>query len=205
MIISNTGSDESLLSITNIKWTFKNVGESITVHNANYNVTVKKSNILNISRALAFTKKEISVNLPDGAEPASYADGQIRMQVVTDGNVDTLIIRDGDGNTIDDALIDMYYSDLDEDRRTWTVTLQEDEEDDYTFLLYAQSDGVVAGEPVRISISVDNPANGTPSDPTQPGDPSSDFYSFTDYIRSRWQRITDFIKSIVAFFQRLFN
>ena len=102
----------------------------------------------------------------------------------------------------------------------------EDKNDDYyTFLVYAQSDGYATGDPIRVTVYDAQPDPETPTDPTQsedptgptgedptdPTDPSGEGTgenggegtgsgSFLKQLREMWLRFIDLLKKILEFF-----
>ena len=102
----------------------------------------------------------------------------------------------------------------------------EDKNDNlYTFLVYAQSDGYATGDPIRVTVYDAQPEPETPTDPTQPEDPNGSTGedptdpngstgegtgenggeetgsgSFLNQLREMWLRFIDLLKKILAFF-----
>ncbi|MBQ6020648.1 MAG: hypothetical protein IJL26_10795, partial [Clostridia bacterium] len=161
IIISNASASSSLLSITNLKWTFPRQGANFIIPDGQYKITVDNKNLQNIGEVIAFSAQNTTIT---ENEPALYADGDITMSVNSSRSVKSLVVRDKNGNRIDESVLNMTYSDLDGEQRLWTVTVEESEDDDYTFLISAASDGIESGEQLSINVSVDNDYD----DQTQP-------------------------------------
>ena len=155
VIITNDSASSSILSITNLKWTFPSQGEKFIIPDGQYKITVNNKNLVNIGEVIDFTEQDTTVT-EDLEAPAFYEDGTITMSVCTARSVKSLVVRDKDGNQVDESVLDMTFSDLDGEQRQWTVTIDESEDDDYTFLIAAAADGIEAGDALAIKVSVDN-------------------------------------------------
>ena len=206
VIISNTGEVDSLISITNLKWTFKNKsGNYNFYYNTANNVTIDSKNVTSLKKALSFSRKAVAAPQKEAAPAAEYADGMITMTVTTGSSVDTLVVKDKDGNLIEDSALEIAFRDLDGDQRQWTVTVSESEEDDYTFLIYAENDGIISGQPIRVDVSIETElpeetAEAPTDDSTTGEKQQSKFESFVEKLRSLWLRFVDLIRRILAFF-----
>ncbi|MBQ6118684.1 MAG: hypothetical protein IJK98_05595, partial [Clostridia bacterium] len=197
VIISNTGDDGSLISATNLKWTFKNTGMYPKNPNGTFMVTIDKKNVSSMKKVLAFARKDLTV-LGDSDTSATYADGAITMTVTTADTVESLVVKNSYGDVIDEALVDTAFEDLGNGQRQWTVTVTESEDGDYSFFICAESDRLISGNSFRVDVSVDNP----------PEDDSHDFASFTipslseimARLRSMWLRFIDLLKMLLSAF-----
>ena len=206
VIISNVGEDQSLLSITNLKWTFVEKGKSLKILDGDYTVKISKDNVSSAQHAIAFTKRNTVVT-QNAAEPAVYSDGQITMTVTTGVGVDTLIVKDKDGNPIDESLLNMTFTDIDNDQRLWTITMEESEDGDYTFFVAGTSNELVSGDSIRIDVTVENELQENETEPVQEpeapaseGTKSSLFAKFLDRIRSFWMSFIEMIKKLLSMF-----
>ena len=198
VIISNTGEEESLISVTNLKWTFKQAGETLKIHDSDYKVSVTNRNIGSIKKVLAFSRKTMAV-AENTAPTATYADGRITMTVVTDTSVTSLVVRDKDGNPVDDSVLTTAFEDLNDTERLWTVTVEESEDGDYVFTVSGESDGLVSGKTVRITVDVEN----APADSELPGGGDDDGQhsgSLIERLRSIWLRFIDLLWKILSMF-----
>ena len=213
LIVTNDGEDESLVSITNLKWTFKNYGGNYQFFYdtaKNSTVSISSETVRSLPKALSFSRKNMVLTTEE-TEPAIYEDGVIKMSVVTDKSVESLVVRDQKGNLIDESILNVIFADVGDGLRQWTVTVAENEDDDYTFLIYSESDGLEIGSPIQINISVDNvPPSETPEEePDAPAEPAaeepaeeqpSDLAKFVEQLRELWVKLTDLIKKLLSFF-----
>ena len=213
VIVSNVGEDESLISITNLKWTFKaKGGEYSFYYNTSQKVTINSSSVTSLKKALSFTRKSVAAK-PEASPQTVCENGAVTMTVVTGTEVTTLLVKDQDGNPIDESLLAVSFQDLDDAQRRWTVTVSGTEDDDYTFLIYPENDGLVSGEPIRIDVSVETelpeetdpePASEGASEDDD-GSQDSRIASWLQPLRSLWLRFTELLKRILAFFGVKFN
>lgn len=170
VIVSNASESSSILSITNLKWTFPNQGEKFIIPDGQYKITVNNKDLVNIGDVLQVSEQDMSVT-EDPEGPALYADGEITMSVLTSSSVESLVIRDQNGELIDESLLEVRCNSIDRVKRQWTVTIAESEDEDYTYLISAQSNGLEGGEPLAVNVSVDNVYE-EPTEPTETTEPA---------------------------------
>ncbi len=196
LIITNSGEDESVLSVTNLKWTFSNEG-SIKYANETDAVTVAPKSASNLKTAMSFARLNPTVS---GAEARDVVceDGQVIMTVTTGTDVQSLVIRDTDGNVIDSSLITAAFEDLDSGERQWTVTVEESESGDYVFSVQAQSDGLNSGDALKIAVTVDADASASDSG-SGSGSVVKEILSFFETLRSVINRIIGMIKEKLSY------
>ena len=212
VILTNTGEAESLLSVTNLKWTFKNAGSQVMVNKGTGTVSISGKGVSSVSRALRFARNAASVSVPEDA-PIAAADGAVTMTVVTGGGVESLVVRDDDGNVVEPSLLETTFKELDDGQRQWTVTVEEGEPGVYTFSIAAVSDGFVAGDPVRMTVTVEPPAPADDPTPADDGGEGSDpqdgpqqqggteeLGSFLQTLRSLLLRLIDLLRRILSIF-----
>ena len=204
-IISNTGEDESVISITNLKWTYAKSGGKLVLPELNYGVAVGNRNVSSVRQALSFAKKNMAVAEPEEA-PATYADGVISITVTTGSDVQSLVVRNEYGEPIDEELLDITFRELDGNQRLWTVNVTETEDGDYTFLIAGESDGLASGEAITVTVSVDNPQQ---NDTEQTEDPASGetqkpsvsgLKALLEQIKSLIQPFLRLLKMLLSFF-----
>ena len=158
IIITNTGAEESLISITNLKWTFRAKDTNRSIPNAKYWVALTPRNAASVPAALSFTRSTAPAAQADSVTvetPGDFENDTITMTVTTDPCVQSLIIKDQFGNPIDESVLDTVFTDLEDGTRQWTVTVAEAEEGSYTFLIYKQGEEFTDGTPIRVNITVD--------------------------------------------------
>ena len=213
MIVTNSGEAESLLSITNLKWSFKTTGNQVMVNNEVGTISISKKGMSNVSRALSFTRNAASVDVSEDVASIVAADGAVTMTVVTGNGVESLVVRDDDGNVVDSSLLEIAFKELDDGQRQWSVTVEESEPGTYTFSIAAVSDGFVSGAPVKMTVTVEeqataddsNPAGesgegNTPQNESQQQDEKTKINSFLQKLQSMLLRIVDLFRRLLSIF-----
>ena len=207
-IISNVGEDESVISVTNLKWTYTSKNGNLMTPDPNYGVAVTPKSVSGVQMAMSFAKKNMAV-AQTAETPAAYADGAITVTVTTGSDVQSLVVRNEYGEQIDEALLDITYKDLDDGQRLWTVTVTETEDGDYTFLIAGESDGLESGEPITVTVSVDNPKQNETEQPEDPagGDTPADdkpavsgLKALLEQLKPLVQFFLKLLKTVLAFF-----
>ncbi|MCR5782119.1 MAG: hypothetical protein K6G90_05210 [Clostridia bacterium] len=112
--------------------------------------------------------------------------------------VQSLIVRDTDGNIIDTGLLDITFEDIDDNDRLWTVAVDESEGGDYVFSVQAQNDGLVSGDALQVAVTVEGTVDGTVTQNNAVK--AAEWKGFFEKVRSSLMMIVDVIKKIVSFF-----
>lgn len=196
IIITNAGEDESVISFTNIKWTFSK-DSGIVFANGKSTVEIAPKNVSSIKKVMSVSKRGASMLTDSGADAVS-ADGTVTMTVTTASDVTSIVVRDEDGNVVDPSLLEVSFSDLDSQKRQWTVNVEEGESGKHVFYLQAQSDGLTYGDELSVEVLVEEASLEPDDDPA--GDEGGGAGSFFNGIRSFWARFIDLIKRILRFF-----
>ncbi|MCR5782278.1 MAG: hypothetical protein K6G90_06015 [Clostridia bacterium] len=201
VIISNTGTEESIISVTDLKWTFADDRGQIKVHNGDSTVLISNGSLSRLKRVLSFSKHNLAAADNSSAQ-GTYEDGVITMTVTTGADARSLVVRDQVGGVIDESLLDVTFEDLDDEQRLWTVTVAEQDVDSYTFLIAAERDGLVTGEEISLTVDVETAQTEEPEDGSDGGEdtPATGFAAFAEKLRGFWFRLIELIKRILAFF-----
>ena len=127
----------------------------------------------------------------------------ISIKVTTSTDVETLVIRDENGNVITPGSIESFTETIDdEDVKQWYVTLETSEAGTYSFSVTgAYENGYEASESVVITVTVEN---ATP-DTEQGSDENENESSILDTITGFFARLADFFKKIIAFITNLLS
>ena len=190
-IVSNVGAQGSVISLTNLKWTFRGAGEQYRISQTAARPTYSPRSIADVSRVLSFANQDMSV-LADAQNPPVCSGGAAAFTVLTSDCVDSLLVCDANRNEVDESLLRISYVPAGEDLRRWTVTVNGVGEEDCVFTVSAVGDGLVSGNCVRFSVCPDPDANG--ASPLDPAD------LLTDGFRSFLRLFTELFKKIAAFF-----
>lgn len=197
LVISNDGENESILSITNLKWTFSQKGGTIKYLDGSSTVTIAPRNVNSLSGVMAFAKRSPAVSRAE-QDDVIYKEGTVLLNVRTGVGVQSLIVRDTDGNIIDPELLDITFEDIDDNDRLWTVAVDESEGGDYVFFVQAQNDGLVSGDALQVAVTVEGTVDGpvTQNNAVK----AAEWKGFFEKVRSSLMKIVDVIKKIVSFF-----
>ena len=218
------GKDTSLISITNLKWTFKSIDANLKLLGPGNTLAVSGRSVAKATRALSAVKKSESSAPAVSTEPAVCADGKVTMTVSTGTNVEALVVRDEFGNVVDEDLLELTFEDLNGSERVWTVTVEEGESGEHVFTLAPEIDGLAVGQPIEITVTIEaetpsdpeDPGTTDPTDPTDPtdltdptdpADPGTDepeepsgFLAFIKKVRTIVGKFVDLIKRILTIF-----
>ena len=212
IVISNVGDDSSLISVTNLKWTFPASGESYKIKPGVRFVATSSSSLAAAANMLAFSRRNAEVLQSEETEPAVYEDGMVTMTVSTSTSVRTLVVRDEYGNVVDEDFIDISFEDLNGSERLWTITVEESEPGERTFYISSEIDGFVSDSQCVVTVTIegdvtpaddtsDESDDNTSEEPEQSdGSHSGEGKSFIAKVRSILDRFTEIIKLILSFF-----
>ena len=216
VVVSNVGEENSIISITNLKWTFANAGEGAGVSRQTAKPTLSGTNPSGVKKAIALSRKNISI-LPSAEAPASYEDGKVTITVNTGADVESLVITDLHGDAIEESLLKSSFVNVDDEQRQWTVTVDEDEDGTHNYLIRPAGEGFVSGERLRVVVTVDNPMQEDPqpaqqtteppvSDdvPEEPGnaeEPAADTErdSFFEYVRDLILSFIELLRKLLSY------
>ncbi len=202
VIISNVGTEESIISVTDLKWTFADERGQIKVHTGDSTVLISNGSLSSLKRVLSFSKRNLAA-ADDSSAQGSYEDGVITMTVTTGADAGSLVVRDSAGGVIDEDLLNVTFEDLNDDQRLWTVKVAEQDVDSHTFLIAAERDGFVTGDEITLTVDVENAQTEDPEGGADGGEevtPATGFATFAEKLRGFWFRFIELIKRILAFF-----
>ena len=206
---------EGIISITNLKWTFPSAGIGYYENLANGGVqTVEDEPLMLMSSYSTFAMARSSLRAVNAdleiteddivIENDTVTAGEsISIKVTTSTDVETLVIRDENGNIITPGSIESFVETIDdEDVKQWYVTLETSEAGTYSFSVTgAYENGYEASESVVITVTVEN---ATP-DTEQGSDENENESSILDTITGFFARLADFFKKIIAFITNLLS
>ena len=197
LLLTNVGEEESLISVTNLKWTFRSTKGEVKASTGGSTVVLSSAAASGVKKMLAFNRKDMTVETEDNA--GSYENGTVTLTVKTASDVETLIVKDENGNVIDGSLLDTAFTDLDDGARLWTVSFEEPDDGVYTFHVSGADADYASETEADITVTVENPLPEEPDSPdgTDEGN-SGGFASFIARIRSIWQRFLDLLRRILA-------
>ncbi len=213
VVIQNTGEEDSVLSVTNLKWTFSQYGGK-----GHYRIPdAELDDVLMLSvtpetQPAAYSLMRMRtaaldvtpVNQPTVATDAE-GNSLITIRLNTSTDVESLVITDENGNPIDMQDVE-YLSEYLEDEGIieWTVTLRAREEGTFTYIVsgvysngYADYSGAA-----EITVTVKAPEEDT-SDEGNPDDEADDGSAdgtIFDTLTGMYKKLIEFIRAILALF-----
>lgn len=194
---------DGIISITNIKWTFPSAGFGY-YENLENEAVVEEPVMLMSSystfrmarSAVRAVNADLEINEDDVViENNNVTAGEsIKVNVSTSTDVDTLIIRDENGNVITPDSIESYVETIDnEEVKFWTVTLSENEAGTYTYTLTgAYENGYESETPVEITVTVEE----IPQNENESEEPVEEL-TFFEKLVGFFNRIIDFFNMLI--------
>ncbi|MBQ7962673.1 MAG: hypothetical protein IJ289_08740 [Clostridia bacterium] len=198
---------DGIISITNLKWTFPSAGIGYfeNLQNGGAEVVSEEPVMLMSSystfrmarSAVRATNADLEIGQDDVAvENNSVTAGEsIKVNVSTSTDVDTLIIRDENGNVITPEALESYVETIDnEEVKQWTVTLSEDDAGTYTyFITGAYENGLESETPVEITVTVEE----IPEAEDNTDADTEENLTFFEKLVGFFEKILDFFRQLV--------
>lgn len=201
IVIRNNSTTDTILSVTNIKWTFPTAGygyykqhaqttqsDDPSAEEASPLMLMSTPSTFSLARrTVLVAEADLSIDSDNVTvvNDTVTAGNEFVIKVATSTDVDSLIIRDANGKVITPEAIESYVETIDDSEvKQWTVTLSETESGTYTYSITgAYENGYTAGdEPVVITVTVQDPAEPT----------------FLEKLIGFFERLADFFKKLVA-------
>ena len=196
---------DGIISITNVKWTFPSAGFGYFENLDNAQTTAEEPVMLmsNYStfRMARSAVRAVNADLEIGQDDVAVennsvtAGESIKVNVSTSIDVDTLIIRDENGNVITPEALESYVETIDnEDVKQWTVTLTENEAGTYTyFITGAYENGLESANPAEITVTVEE----IPETEDNTDDDTEGNLTFFEKLVGFFEKILDFFRQLV--------
>lgn len=195
-----------IISITNIKWTFPSAGFGYFENLKDNAQTASEEPVMLMSDYSTFRMARSAVRAVNADLEISQdnvavennivtAGESIKVNVTTSTDVDTLIIRDENGNVITPEALESYVETIDnEEVKQWTVTLSEDEAGTYTyFVTGAYENGLESATPVEITVTVEE----IPETEDNTDDDTEGNLTFFEKLVGFFEKILDFFRQLV--------
>ena len=209
VVVQNTGDEGSVLSITNLKWTFSQFGGKgyfrIPKSVENETVMVAATTDTPTTAYSLMRMRTASLGVEQMNEPVVGVDadgnGIVTIKLNTSTDVSSLVITDENGNVIDPSQIECIASQIEgDDVIEWTVTITTTESGRYTYIVAgAYENGYVNNSKVvTVVVNVDAPSGDNQPDvddgETDNTDSGDSFFGF----------ITGIYNKLIAFFRAVF-
>lgn len=211
VVIQNTGEEGSVLSITNMKWTFSQFGGKgyfripTSVENEVVKVAATSNTTSNAYSLMRMRTAELDVEQTKKPRVVTDADGNsvVTLRLKTSVDVDSLIVTDENGNIIPPHQIECVATQLDENVVEWTVTITTSEAGTYAYLVTgAYENGYTDNsKTVKVVVTIENPPTEVQPD-NDDGETDDDTSSgtFFDFIIGIYSKLIEFFRQIFALF-----
>ncbi len=213
LVIQNTGDSDSVLSVTNLKWTFSQNGGKgyFRIPTPVENETVSVASSANTPR-LAYSlmrmrTADLDIEQTEIPEVKTSEDGSslVSIKLNTSSEVDSLIITDSEGNVITPATVEKIATELDgREAVEWLVTLKENAPGIHIYTIAgAYANGYVDDTRIlSVTVTIEEPETDEPGQNIPEDDSSDDDNnnSVFDSITGFFNRIIEFFKALLALF-----
>ena len=233
VVIQNTGDEDSILSVTNLKWTFSQNGGKgyfrIPTPVEDETLTLASTSDTPAAAYSLMRMRTAALDVEQTQEPEVSTDSQGNSSVVlklkTSAEVESLVVTDENGNPIDPKNVEFTSSQVEgENAVEWTVTIAADKAGTYTYTVAgAYANGYTDySKAVSFTVTVEEPpADDQPGDepddpnekpdnpsdgPDEPGEDPGDGSdsAFIDFLRSAYNTIVNFMKTVLELFGTIF-
>ena len=184
VVVQNTGDEGSVLSITNLKWTFSQFGGKgyfrIPTSLENDVIKVAARNATSAEAYSLMKMRTAALDIEQTSEPVmgKDADGNsvVTIKLNTSNDVNSIVITDEEGNPIPSDMFEYVATQLEDDSIEWEVTITTTEAGQHTYILTgAYENGYInASKFVTVIVTVeetpddDEPGNDEPGN-DEPG------------------------------------
>lgn len=207
VVIQNTGDEDSVLSITNLKWTFSQFGgkgyfriptpveEEVLMVASTYETPAAAYSLMRMRTA--------ALDIEQSGEPevSTDADGNsvVSVKLNTSSDVASLVVSDENGNPLSPGQYEYSASENeDENIIEWTVNITVTGSGTFTYLIAgAYENGYTdISKTVSVEVTVEEPQTETEPE-NKPEDTENDG-SFFDSFAAFFRRLFEFLKSFFA-------
>ena len=214
VVIQNTGSDDSVLSVTNLKWTFSQNGGKgyfripTPVENETVSVASSVETPMRAYSLMRMRTADLDVSQTEEPEIITSEDGSsiITIKLNTSSDVDSIIITDIDGKEITPEAVKKVAVDLDGRGVTeWLVTLKEAEPGTHIYnVTGAYENGYTDhSKAITVTVTVETPPVEETTESDNNGDNSEEETPDSDSIGTLFDSIIGFFNRILEFFRAL--
>lgn len=197
VVIQNTSAAESVLSLTNMKWTFTGAG-AYGHYAENYDEATENLTLMsNVeTQSLAYTAMSMRyADLEISEDDVSVSDNitendKVVITIETSTDVSSLVIKDANGKLVTPESVSSVVKTFEnEDVKEWTVVLSETGAGTYTYTVSAAYENGYTGdnEPVTITVTVSAVEEEETTEPTW------------------FEKIIGFFRTVLDFFAKLLS
>lgn len=213
VVVQNTGAEDSVLSLTNLKWTFSQFGGKgyfrIPTDVENETVSVAATADTPMMAYSLMRMRTAALDIEQNTEPevVTNADGNsiVTIKLNTSSDVSSLVITDENGNIIPESQIEYFVSQLeDENVVEWTVNITTQGSGTVTYVVTgAYENGYTdSSKSVTVVVDIGNP----PAEEVQPDnndggtDENDSDKSIFGILNRIYEKLMDFFRVIFALF-----
>jgi fibro-slime domain-containing protein len=209
VVIQNTGDVGSVLSITNLKWTFSHLGGKgyFRIPTPVENEVLKVAATSGTTRAAysLLRMRTAALDIEQVGEPAVVTDAKgnsvVSIKLNASADVASLVVTDKNGNPLPSDKVACFISQEETDGVVeWTVRIRTTEIGDITYLITgAYENGYVdESKVVTVDVTINSPSGGDkPSGGNNKPNTDSD-NSLYDAIARFFKRISDFFRALFS-------
>ena len=219
VVIQNTGEADSVLSVTNMKWTFSQNGGKgyFRIPTPVENEVLTLATTLDTQpQAYSLMKmRTAALDIEQTEEPEVVTDEQgnstVTIKLKTSADVDSIVVTDENGNPIDPKNVTYTSSEVEgETAVEWTVTITTDEAGTHIYMIAgAYENGYTdSSKAVTVTVTVEAPAEEEqPDDEPDTEEPDDDNTepSVKDVVINFFRKVIRFIKMVLSWFGIQFN
>jgi len=220
VVIQNTGEADSVLSVTNMKWTFSQNGGKgyfrIPTPVEDEVLTLSSTTDTQVAAYSLMKMRTAALDVEQTQEPEVVTDEQgnsvITIKLRTQADVSSLVVTDENGNPVDSKNVEFTASQVEgEDAVEWTVKIATDKigaqtytvagayENGYTDYSKAVTVTVTVEAPPEADPPQDEPDNEQPGNTDEEPDDGSEI-TFLDFLVWVCNKVIDFAKFVLALF-----
>ena len=211
VVIQNTGEEGSVLSITNMKWTFSQFGGKgyfripTSVENEVVKVAATNNTSSDAYSLIRMRTAELGVDQINKPNVVTDAEGNsvVTLRLQTSADVDSLVVTDEEGNIIPPHQIETVANQLDENVVEWTVTITTSETGTYTYVVTgAYENGYTdSSKAVKVVVTIENPPTEVqPDNDDSETDGDTSGGAFFDFITGIYNKLMEFFRQLFALF-----
>ncbi len=212
VVIQNTGDEDSVLSVTNLKWTFSQYGGMghfripDALENEEITVAATSDTPMVAYSLMRMRTADLSIEQPEEPEVITNEDGSslVTIKLNTSSDVDSLVVLDCNGSEVTPDSIEKTVAELDGREVTeWLVTLSESEAGVHNFTVVGvyENGYVDYSEAVTVTVVIESTPEADEPEEEQPeeddGEDESES-SILDTLIGFYLRIIEFFRALFA-------
>ncbi len=180
VVVQNTGKEDSVLSVTNLKWTFSETGAKgyfrIPTSVAEEELTLAATSATPPTAYSLMRMRTAALDTEQVEEPAVVTDENgnsvITVKLKTSTDVDHIVVTDENGNPLE---FEFTAAPIEgEDAIEWTVTFSTNEAGTHTYTVAGAYENGYTDESKSVSFSVTIEEPEKPEEPVEPDEPTTD-------------------------------